>query len=228
MDISDPANLGAHLINAFIFITCVSAVNSSIYIGSRTILYMAQSGKAPRFIGWTNKMGVPVWAILITNAFGAIAMMNVSTGASKAYGYIVNLSGVSTFLVWGSISFIHIRFRRAWAMQNRDINEVPFKSMWYPYIAYFGLVATGFLALVQGWANLSPFDAAGFVDAYILLPLFGVIYVAGKLYWRGQDKFKRSWEIDLDSGRRTDLDSKGIVPEDESLAQAKIPFWKKL
>ncbi|KAM4067005.1 amino acid permease [Hirsutella rhossiliensis] len=165
---------GVHLINAFIFITCVSAINSSIYIGSRTILYMAQSGKAPRFIGWTNKMGVPVWAILITNAFGAIAMMNVSTGASTAYGYIVNLSG------------------------NRDINEVPFKSMWYPFIAYFGLAATGFLALVQGWTNLSPFDAAKFVDAYILLPLFGVIYVVCKLYWRGQDKFKRSWEIDLD------------------------------
>ncbi|EQL02649.1 hypothetical protein G6O67_006356 [Ophiocordyceps sinensis] len=219
---------GVHLINAFIFITCVSAINSSIYIGSRTILYMAQSGKAPRFIGWTNKMGVPVWAIIITNAFGAIAMMNVSTGASKAYGYIVNLSGVSTFLVWGSISFIHIRFRRAWAMQNRDINKVPFKSMWYPFIAYFGVFATGFLALVQGWTKLSPFDAAGFVDAYILLPLFAIIYVVCKLYWRGQDKFKRSWEIDLDSGRRTDLDNKGIVPEDESLVQAKVPFWKKL
>ena len=75
---------GVHLINSFIFITCLSAVNSSIYIGSRTVLFMAQDGKAPRFLGYTDPRGVPVFAILLTNLFGALSMMNVSTGASKA------------------------------------------------------------------------------------------------------------------------------------------------
>ncbi|KAG6162117.1 hypothetical protein E4U11_002899 [Claviceps purpurea] len=220
---------GVHLINAFILITCLSAVNSSIYIGSRTIFYMAQSGKAPRFVGKTDKRGVPIWAIVITNAVGSISMMNVSTGASKAYSYIVNLSGVSTFLVWGSISLIHIRFRRAWVAQDRKLSELPFKAMWYPHVAYFGLAANIFLALVQGWTTLSPFDAGAFVDAYILLPLFGVIYLACKLYWRGSDKMKHSWEIDLDSGRRTDLDGGSIVLEDEHVDEGqKVPTWKRL
>lgn len=58
---------GVHLINAFIFITCLSAINSSIYIGSRTVLYMAQSGQAPRFLGKTTKGGVPIPAIILTN-----------------------------------------------------------------------------------------------------------------------------------------------------------------
>jgi len=192
---------------------------------------MAQSGKAPRFIGRTNKRGVPVWAIILTNAVGSISMMNVSTGASKAYSYIVNLSGVSTFLVWGSISLIHIRFRRAWAAQGRKTSEIPFKSIFYPYIAYFGLAANIFLALVQGWTTLSPFDAGAFVDAYILLPLFAVIYLLCKLYWRGGDKIKRSSDIDLDSGRRTDLDGKGIVLDDEEHVAAegqKVSVWKRL
>ena len=220
---------GVNLINAFILVTCLSAVNSSIYIGSRTILYMAQSGKAPRILGWTNKRGVPVWAILLTNAFGALSMMNVSTGASKAYTYIVNLSGVSTFLVWASISFIHIRFRRAWSTQQRSVSELPYKSFAFPYLAYFGLAANIFLALVQGWKNFSPFDAGTFVDAYILLPLFGIIYVFCKVLWRSQDKFKRSWEIDLDSGRRTDLDSKGITHQDAGMiSEKKTPFWKMI
>ncbi|RCI14305.1 hypothetical protein L249_5936 [Ophiocordyceps polyrhachis-furcata BCC 54312] len=217
---------GVHLINAFILITCLSAINSSIYIGSRTLLYMAQSGKAPSFIGWTNRTGVPVWAIVITNAFGAIAMMNVSTGASKAYGYIVNLSGVSTFLVWGGISLIHLRFRRAWVIQGRSLDEIPFRSKWFPYIAYFGLGANVFLALVQGWTSLYPFDAGGFIDAYILIPLFGLIYGCCKLYWRGRDRLKRSWEIDLDSGRRTDLD-KTEETRDET-ASVKAPIWKRI
>lgn len=54
---------------------------------------MAQGGQAPRILGWTSKRGVPVFAIILTNLFGALSMMNVSTGAARAYGYIVNLSG---------------------------------------------------------------------------------------------------------------------------------------
>ena len=197
-------NGGVHLINTFILATCLSASNSSIYIGSRTILYMAQEGKAPRFLGRTNGRGVPVYAIVFTNLFGALSMMNVSTGAGKAYSYIVNLSGVSTFLVWGSISFIHIRFRRAWSAQGRSLDELPFRSFLYPWNAYFGLGANVFLAFVQGWTSLSPFDAGSFVDAYILLPLFPIIYVGYKIW--NKTRFWRSAEVDLDSGRRRDLD----------------------
>lgn len=136
--------------------------------------------------------------------------MNVSTGASKAYTYIVNLSGVSTFLVWASISFIHIKFRRAWHHQGRSPQDLPFRSLLYPYNAYFGLSANIFLALIQGWTTLSPFEAGTFVDAYILLPLFPVIYFVYK--WVFGTKLWRKGEIDLDRGRRADLDTaKGVV-----------------
>lgn len=225
---------GVHLINAFIFVTCLSAVNASIYIGSRTIVFMAQDGKAPRFLGWTDPRGVPVFALLFTNLFGALSMMNVSTGAGKAYNYIVNLSGVSIFLVWGAISFVHIRFRQAWSKQGRSVNELPFKSLWYPWNAYFGLFANLFLALVQGWTTLSPFNAGNFVDAYILLPLFPVIYFVYK-FWNNT-RLWRLDEIDLDSGRRRDLDrARHSVAEgmtEDSLVEsnghdAARPFWKK-
>ena len=166
---------GVHLINIFILMTCLSAVNSSIYIGSRTLLFMAQRKKAPRFLGYTNSHGIPVSAIVFTNLLGTLSMMNVSTGAGAAYTYIVNLSGVSTFLLWGAISFIHLRLRSAWAKQGRHENQLPFRSVFYPWNAYFGLAANVFLALVQGWQTLSPFDAGNFVDAYILLHLFAGI-----------------------------------------------------
>ncbi|CAI6342243.1 unnamed protein product [Periconia digitata] len=216
---------GVHLINAFIFITVLSAANSSIYIGSRTLLFMAQQGMAPRFIGKTNSRGVPVYAMLITNLFGVLSMMNVSTGGGKAYGYIINLSGVCTFIVWGAISYTHIRFRKAWSAQNRSPDDLPFKSIAYPWNAYFGLSANIFLALVQGWTTLSPFDAGTFVDAYILLPLFGVIFVGYKFWFK--TKFWHSDEVDLDSGMRKDLDAKEI-PEEAEVASPKQSWVKKL
>ncbi|KAI2631286.1 amino acid permease-like protein [Xylaria nigripes] len=213
---------GVHLINAFILVTCVSAINSSIYISSRTLLFMAQDGKAPGFLGWTDQRGVPIPAIIIANAFGALSLLNVSAGAAKAYSYIVNLSGVSTFLVWGSISFIHIRFRQAWHAQGYTAEDLPFKSLWYPWNAWFGLIANVFLALVQGWVNFAPFNAGNFVDAYVLLPLFAIIYFAYKLwnktqYWRLED-------IDLQSGRRRDLEYTQKTEEDNS----SLPSWRRL
>lgn len=196
---------GVYLINAFIFVTCLSACNSSIYIGSRTLLYMGQNKKAPKILGWTDRRGVPIPAIILTNACGALSMMNLSTGAAEAYTYIVNLSGVSTFLVWGSISFIHIRFRRAWHSQGHTADELPFKSFLYPYNAYFGLGANIFLLLVQGWTTLAPFKAGAFVDAYILFPLFFVIWAVYKLIFK--TRFWRKDEIDVMAGRRHDIDS---------------------
>jgi amino acid transporter len=209
---------GVHLINAFIFITILSAANSSIYIGSRTILFMAQEKMAPRFLGKTNARGVPYPAIIFTNLFGFLSLMNLSTGGGKAYSYIINLSGVSTFLVWASISFTHIRFRNAWAAQGRTPDQLPFKSFAYPWNSYFGLIANLFLALVQGWTTLSPFDAGTFVDAYILLPLFGIIYAGYKFWFKTH--FWRGHEIDLDSGMRKDLDTKEEVIHGEQSAGA--------
>jgi amino acid transporter len=218
---------GVHLINAFILFTCLSAINSSIYIASRTVLHMAQTRMAPKFLGYTNGRGVPVFAIILTNLVGALSMMNLSTGASKAYSYIVNLSGVSTFLVWGSISFTHIRFRRAWAAQGRTPEELPFRAMAWPWVGYFGFAANCFLALVQGWGTLAPFDAGNFVDAYILLPLFPIIFVIYK-FWN-KTTWHRATEIDLDAGRRRDLDDKvRVVEESVAGSSERLSWWKRI
>jgi amino acid transporter len=92
------------------------------------------------------------------------------------------------------------------------------ESFGYPWNAWFGLLANIFLALVQGWTTLAPFDAGTFVDAYILLPLFGITYVGYKTWFK--TRFRRSHEIDLDSGMREDLDTKEELVCDESLERS--------
>ena len=98
--------------------------------------------------------------------------------------------------------------------------------MFYPWNAYFGLAANIFLALVQGWTTLAPFNAGNFVDAYILLPLFPVIYVIYK--WVNGTRFHRASEIDLVSGRRTDLDRKRLIPDSQDDRQMETQqSWKQ-
>lgn len=211
---------GTHLVNAFILVTCLSAVNSSIYIGSRTITNLATEGLAPKFLGWKDKRGVPIFAVTLMNALGLISLMNVSTGAANAYNYIVNISGVAVFIVWGLISYTHIRVRKAWKLQGYDLNELPYRSKLYPWIAWFGLGANIFLALVQGWTTLSPFVAGDFVDSYILLPFSIFVYV-------GISLIKKTWKpvdlstIDLDEGRRKDIDFEKEIDNND-------PWFKKI
>lgn len=103
--------------------------------------------------------------------------------------------------------------------QHRSLDELPFKAAWYPWNAYFGLVANIFLAFVQGWTTLSPFDAGNFVDAYILLPLFPIVYIVYKLW--NKTRYWRLNEIDLDHGRRKDLDAAKKGQEDAERASRK-------
>lgn len=83
----------AHLINALIAISVLSAGNSSLYVASRTILYMARNGKAPRFLGMTNKGGVPWAGLIFTNVFACISFLDLSSSAGVVYSALITLSG---------------------------------------------------------------------------------------------------------------------------------------
>lgn len=207
---------GVHLINAFILVTCVSAINSSIYIGSRTIVNLAIEGAAPKFLRRVNKHGVPYASVTLMNLFGVLSLMNVSTGAAKAYNYIVNISGVAVFIVWGCVCFLHLRFRRALKAQGKSIEELPFKALWFPWLALLGLVLNIFLGLIQGWSTFKPFDAPNFVDAYILLPFSLILFLFLKFIQKS--KWIKLEEIDLDSDARY-VEEKLALPREHILSK---------
>ncbi|CAD1809158.1 General amino acid permease AGP3 [Candida parapsilosis] len=195
---------GAHLINAFIVAVCVSAINSSIYTGSRAMVHLANERCAPSILKWVNKQGVPYASVILMNLFGLISLMNQSTGAAEAYNYIVNISGVAVFIVWGNVCFYHLRFRRAMKLQGRSTDELPYKGLWYPVLPIAGVVLNIFLALIQGWSTFKPFSGKDFVDAYILLPVFFIFFIGFKLWHKS--KWVNLNEVDLDEGRRHDTD----------------------
>lgn len=83
----------AHLINALIVISVISAGNSSLYVASRTLLFMSRNGKAPKFIGRTNRAGVPWVGLIFTNVFACIVFLEQSASAGTVYSALITLSG---------------------------------------------------------------------------------------------------------------------------------------
>ncbi|KAJ5261139.1 hypothetical protein N7478_011734 [Penicillium angulare] len=191
----------AHLINALIVISVISAGNSSLYVASRTLLFMSRNGKAPKFIGRTNRAGVPWVGLIFTNVFACIVFLEQSSSAGTVYSALITLSGVATFIVWSVIGVCHIRFRRALVAQGEDPSKLPYQAAFYPYGTYLALAGNIFLVFFQGYTCfLNPFSSTDFVINYILLPVFVLFFVVYKVW--NKTKFVRLEDMDIWTGRR--------------------------
>lgn len=85
--------VAAHLINGLIVISVISAGNSSLYVASRTIIFLARNGKAPRIFAKVDKRGVPWSALLLSNLVACISFLSVSASAGTLFEALITLSG---------------------------------------------------------------------------------------------------------------------------------------
>ncbi|EXJ78709.1 hypothetical protein A1O1_09111 [Capronia coronata CBS 617.96] len=195
-----------NLINAIIVVTLLSSINSAIYIASRCIYAQAKVGRAPRFLAKTTSRGVPVNAIVLSNLFGLISLLNISENAGDVFTYLLDISGAAAFIAWAFIGLTHVRMRAAMKAQNMPTSSLPFVAWGYPYVAWILFGANIFLVLISGYTTiLTPFDVKGFVFSYLVIPLFIILYLGYKLW------HKTKWiipaEADLTSGRRDWLEN---------------------
>ena len=61
----------------------MSAANSDLYIGSRTLYGLAVEGKAPAVFKRVNRLGVPYPALFLCTAFCALVFLNVKSSSAK-------------------------------------------------------------------------------------------------------------------------------------------------
>lgn len=102
-------------------------------VACRTLKALADQGRAPRFFGKTYLRGVPVYAAIASNALGLIALSTIASGGGTVFGYLVNLIGAGSLIVWSVVGITHLRFRKAWRIQGHSPEELPFRAFLYPY-----------------------------------------------------------------------------------------------
>ncbi|ORY81300.1 amino acid transporter [Leucosporidium creatinivorum] len=208
---------GADAMNSIIIITIFSAINGALYVCSRCLVNLALDGKAPKWLGKVNARGVPWSALIFANLFGFISLLNLSSSAGQVYSWLINITGVATFITWAGIALAHIRFRKALELQGISLDELPYKAPFYPYGAYFALIGATFFIFFQGWTCfLSPFSVNDFFMSYIMIPVFILMAGGYKLYHK--TKFADLATADLVNGRRhhdttTTIEVEGEAPK---------------
>ncbi|RCI03927.1 hypothetical protein CU098_010912 [Rhizopus stolonifer] len=197
--------VGAHIINAIVLTSVLSAANSSLYTTSRTLLGLARDENAPAFMGRVNKLGAPYWSVLFSSVVGFACVFASIYSADQAFVWFQALSAVTGFISWAGIGGVHIRFRRAYARQGRSLDELPYRSAWYPFSGIFACVLSILIILGQGYGAFTPkFDITTFCTSYVgILPFF-ICYFGHKIITK--KKIVSLEEVDFETGRVTRFD----------------------
>ncbi|CEP15481.1 hypothetical protein [Parasitella parasitica] len=213
---------GAHVINAIVLTSVLSACNSSMYTTSRTLMGLARDKNAPAFLGRVNKYGSPFWAVVFSSVVGFACVFVSIYSAEQAFVWFLSITAVSGFISWAGIAGVHIRFRRAYLRQGRSVADLPYKAMAYPYSGLFATILCILIILGQGYGAFTPqFDAITFCTSYIGIIPFFLCYIGHKLYTRG--KVIPLEEVDFETGRVTRFDI-----EKDNEVDSEVPRWKRV
>ncbi|KIX05250.1 uncharacterized protein Z518_06122 [Rhinocladiella mackenziei CBS 650.93] len=185
--------------NAVITISVLSVANSCTYGSTRTMQALAADGMAPRFLAWIDHKSRPFWPIIIQLLFGLLAFINLAASGETVFYWLLAISGLSVFFIWGSICLSHIRFRAGWKAAGRSLDEIPSVSPLGVTLVCVCLIATFYVALfpIGGEPN-----AEAFLMSYLAAPIAVVLFIFWKFWSKDSGFLVKVMDMDLDSGRR--------------------------
>ncbi|HBX4005113.1 TPA: amino acid permease [Klebsiella pneumoniae subsp. pneumoniae] len=104
-------------------------------------------------------------------------------GNQTVYLWLLNTSGMTGFIAWLGIAISHYRFRRGYVLQGNDINNLPYRSGFFPLGPIFAFVLCLIITLGQNYEAFlkDTIDWGGVAATYIGIPLFLVIWFGYKL-----------------------------------------------
>jgi amino acid transporter len=140
------------IFNAVITIAVISVANSCTFGSTRTIQALAERGMAPKLFAYVDKHGRPIWCVVLQISFGLLAFIGESGNSKDIFNWLLALSGLGYFFIWGSICLSHIRFRAAWKLQGYSLDAIPYKPSLGIYGSWVGL-ALNCLCLIAAFYN---------------------------------------------------------------------------
>jgi amino acid transporter len=176
------------IFNAMILISVMSVANSCTFGSTRTFQALAANGMGPKLFAYIDRKGRPVTVVVLQLLFGCLAFINLDTAnGGNIFNWLLSLSGLSSFFIFGSIAVAHIRFRRAWKLAGHSLDEIPFKAAFGIYGSYvcavlnlLCLIAQFYVALYPvGGPNLNP---TIFFQDYLAGPFLLFLYVIWKVW----------------------------------------------
>ncbi|MFH8567421.1 amino acid permease [Streptomyces sp. NPDC017993] len=131
------------VMNVIVLTAVLSCLNSGLYTASRMAFSLGQRGDAPKVFARTNSRGVPQAAILVSVAFGFIAVGFNYLWPDTVFQFLLNSSGAVALFVWLVICFSQLRMR---GIIQRESPEKLTVRMWlFPYLTWATIAMISFV-----------------------------------------------------------------------------------
>lgn len=173
--------------NFVILSAIVSAANSNVYFGSRCLESISEShgGQRWSFLSATNKDNVPVSAVLLTSAFGLVALLLRFQSIGVVFNLLLTCCALAGMLMWCLLCFSHIRFYQALETHGVSKDALMFRSKWnLLFWAWFAAVNLVVVLACNGVTNYWDFSWLAFCGSYmtpaLFLGMWGYFELTGK------------------------------------------------
>ncbi|KAH6973031.1 amino acid transporter [Ilyonectria sp. MPI-CAGE-AT-0026] len=169
-----------HLVNALILTSIFSAGNTYTYCATRTLYALALEGRAPRFLRYCNRSGVPIYCFVVVMLFPLLSFLQLSNGSAKVLTWLITLvtgGGLITFIV---ISITFLNYYRACQSQGVDRTTMPYFGYFQPYCAWIALVVQTIILFGYGYSSFTPWNVSGFFANYTMQILAPCLFFGWK------------------------------------------------
>src|SRR5438552_1039092 len=115
-----------HIMNFVVLTAALSGSNASLYVTSRMLYSLAQSGYAPRRLTRLDSSGAPRWSVLASTVGILVALVVEYFTPANAFLYIIGASLFGGMLAWGIALASHIAMRRR--ISPADLAALPMRA----------------------------------------------------------------------------------------------------
>ncbi|URL61066.1 amino acid permease [uncultured bacterium] len=188
----------ASLMNAIILIAVISAANSGLYAGTRSLYSMGRNNRsrALHFFGNTTKKGIPYSALTLTSVL-SLAVYGLSFVGPKVYNELITSSSLLGFIAWLMIAIAAYRFGNAWIKQGHSFDELTYHAKWFKFCAIISIIFCLFIIVAQGYSSIASLDWFNILVTYFSVPVLLIVYFAYK--WSHHDHVIPLKKIDVRS-----------------------------
>jgi L-asparagine transporter-like permease len=165
----------ASIMNFVVISAALSSMNTNVYLCSRMLFSLSRGGYAPKALGRLSANGTPVAATLLSGAC-ILAAAGVSKLTPNAYNYLFGVALFGAIIVWMTILFSHLSFRR-----THPAKDLAVRMPLFPFMQLAGLAILAAILITMA------FDAAWNVSWIVGVPWLGLL-TAGYFIWKARQR----------------------------------------
>lgn len=219
-------NLGVgilpHVTCALLVTSIFSAGNAYVYAASRSLYSLSLEGKAPRFLQYCTKSGIPIYCLFASLLFSLLAFLSVSSTTAKVLEWLINILSTAQIINYIIMCVTYLFFYRAMEAQSFNRRRLPYYGFFQPYGTWVALAFYVTVIFVRGYAVFVPggWNLGDFFTNYTMVGVAPLLFLGWKLSRRTTfvDPVESdiTWEAPL------------VDAYEEAYTEAAPGFWREI